>query len=187
MKHLLIFALLCLFFACNNDQGARGDLENDGTATEVNTTQTGWDRNRVAEFMNEAASAGMMEVQLGQLAQQQGSSQQVKDFGQMMVQDHSQANQQLQNVAQGMQMTLPAVMMEKHQEHVNDLQAKSGADFDNAYMDMMVKDHREDVNKFEQAQRNVTDAALKGWIDNTLPTLRTHLEHAQAVNDQINM
>ncbi|HEX2394093.1 MAG TPA: DUF4142 domain-containing protein, partial [Bacteroidales bacterium] len=103
-------------------------------------------------FINEAASAGLMEVELGKLAQLKGSSQQVKDFGRMMERDHSDANRKLQAISSKMGLTPSTRMLDKHQDHLDRLKNKSGAEFDDDYMDLMVKDHDEDVEKFQKAQ-----------------------------------
>jgi putative membrane protein len=133
-------------------------------------------------FAKEAASGGMMEVELGNLAQQNASSDRVKSFGQMMVRDHSAANDELKRLAMAKNMMLPDSMMKKHRDHVESMRKMTGKSFDNHYMQMMVKDHQEDVQKFEKASTGATDADLKGWAGKTLPTLRMHLDSAKAIN-----
>ena len=68
-------------------------------------------------------------------------------------------------------------------KHINELNQKSGKDFDDAYMSMMVDDHQGDVDKFEKASNNAKDAAVKAFAAKTLPVLRMHLDSAKAVND----
>ena len=148
MKHLLFAtALTFAFYACGDGTADQNMDTTEGTPTEVTTEDQALQPD-VRTFVEEAASGGMMEVQLGQMAQEKGSSQEVKDFGQMMVQDHGKANQQLQSIAQNLQMQLPQAMLDKHQQHVTELQNLSGADFDREYMSMMVEDHQEDISKF---------------------------------------
>ncbi|MBG9378139.1 DUF4142 domain-containing protein [Panacibacter sp. DH6] len=137
-----------------------------------------------ADFAVEAASGGMMEVELGKLAQEKAADQRVKDFGAMMVKDHSAANDKLKAIATAKNITLPAEMGDKHKKHVEDLAKKTGKDFDKAYMDMMVDDHEEDVKKFEDAAEKCKDADLKAFATETLPTLRTHLDAAKAIDDK---
>ncbi len=59
------------------------------------------------EFVKEAATGGMMEVELGKIAQEKGKSQQVKDFGKMMVDDHSKANADLKDLASKKNIEVP--------------------------------------------------------------------------------
>lgn len=137
------------------------------------------------QWATEAAGGGMMEVTLGQTAQQQAASQRVKDFGAMMVRDHSKANDELKAIASAKSFALPAALPEKHQQHVNDLTKKQGADFDKAYMKMMVNDHEEDVKKFEKAANEATDPAIRDFASRTLPVLRAHLDSAKAINKEL--
>lgn len=136
-------------------------------------------------WATETAGGGMMEVTLGQTAQQQAASQRVKDFGSMMVRDHTKANDELKAIATAKSFTLPAMLPEKHQKHVDDLSKKTGSDFDKAYIKMMVKDHEDDVKKFEKAASDATDPAIRDFAARTLPVLRTHLDSAKAINKDL--
>ncbi len=136
------------------------------------------------DFMNEAAMGGMAEVQLGKLAQEKASNPRVKAFGEMMVRDHSAANDDLKSIAGKKSVTLPADMG-KHQDHYNDLSKKSGHDFDKAYMKMMVDDHQDDIDAFEKTANNGTDPEVKTFASQKLPTLRKHLDSAKAINKSL--
>jgi putative membrane protein len=133
-------------------------------------------------FVMEAASGGMMEVEAGNMAQQKASRQSVKDFAAMMVRDHSQANTELKNFASGRNIMLTDSMMPKHRTHITAMQKMTGKAFDNHYMSMMVKDHKEDVSKFEKMANSATNPDLKNWAAKTLPVLKTHLDSAQAIS-----
>jgi putative membrane protein len=130
-------------------------------------------------FAKEAAVGGLMEVKLGQAAQEKAQSQDVKDFGKMMVEDHGKANDELKALAQQKNVKLPAGMDSAHRSMVSRLSKKSGADFDKAYMQEMVKDHAADVAEFRKASQEVKDPDLKGWADKTLPALEKHLQAAK--------
>lgn len=145
--------------------------------------QTGMSNMAAADrnFLMDAAMGGMMEVELGRLAAQQGASDAVKQFGQRMVDDHSKANQELMNLAQGKGITLPTTMDEKHHKDMTKLSSLSGADFDREYVKMMVSDHRKDVSEFEKESTRGTDADLREFASKTLPTLQEHLKLAEAL------
>jgi len=138
-----------------------------------------------ADFAMEAADGGMTEVMLGQLAQKNGSAKDVKDFGQMMVTDHSKANDELKSLAGQKNINLPASVSAEHQQMHDDLAKKTGKDFDKAYMDMMVDDHQKDIDLFQNEANNGTDADLKAWAAKTLPTLQKHLDRAKQVRDAL--
>lgn len=167
------------FQACNNEARKEDSVEN---AKESNDDLSTVEDND-AKFMVEAASGGMMEVALGQMAQQKARDQRVKDFGAMMVRDHTKANDELKALAASRNVSLPTTVGEDHQKHIHDLEQKTGADFDKDYMSMMVDDHEKDIKQFENTSDKGNDANLKAFASKTLPVLHVHLDSAKAVND----
>jgi putative membrane protein len=211
-KQLFSLSLLLssvVIFSCNNDGNntsttdttssttttTSGDANMTDTSTSTTTTMDTANRmgttsaNNVSEadkkFMNEAASGGMMEVEAGRLASETATSDRVKAFGNMMVQDHTNANNELKGLASQKNVMLPDSMMAKHRDHINMLKKKTGKEFDKAYMSMMVTDHNEDVNKFQVNSNKAADADLKGFASKTLPVLRKHLDSAKAINNSL--
>jgi putative membrane protein len=137
------------------------------------------------EFAQKAAEGGLMEVQLGQLAQQQAKDQQVVEFGQRMVQDHGQANEKLMAIAEQKAIQLPQELSGDAQQKYEEMQQLSGAEFDEAYMDEMVEDHEKDIAVFEQQAQAGQDPDLRVFAEETLPTLREHLKLAQEAQSQV--
>ena len=135
-------------------------------------------------FMKKAAQGGMAEVQLGQLAAEKGSSDEVKKFGQRMVDDHSKANDQLKQLAASKGVELPTSLNSKDEATKNRLSKLSGNAFDRAYMQDMVKDHTQDVSEFKKASQTAKDSDLKNWASQTLPTLEDHLKTAKSVSSE---
>jgi len=133
------------------------------------------------DFLMDAAMGGMMEVELGRIAAQQGASDAVKQFGQRMVDDHSKANEELMTLATSKGITLPTTLDDKHKEHLTKFSSMTGADFDRAYGKEMLSDHRKDVSEFEKQSTRGTDPDLKAFATKTLPTLREHLKLAEAL------
>lgn len=138
-----------------------------------------------SSFVKDAAMGGMMEVELGKLAGTQASSEDVKNFGQRMVTDHSKANDELKSIADKKGIALPGSVNKSQQKIIDKLSKKNGADFDRAYMKDMVKDHKMDVKAFEKQSKKGTDPDLKAFAAKTLPTLQDHLQSAQQINDQL--
>ena len=136
-------------------------------------------------FVMDAALGSLLEVESGKLAQQNGASQAVKDFGAMMVTDHGKASQELLTLASnhgiGLSMTLPA----DKQKHLDDMKKMTGKAFDRHYVNMMVSDHQKDISKFKKASTSAASDDLKTWATNTLPTLQKHLDSIQAVKKRI--
>lgn len=134
------------------------------------------------KFMMKAAQGGMAEVQLGQLAEQKGSAQGVKDFGARMVKDHSDANDKLKSLASSKGVTLPTTLDAKDQALSDKLSGMSGAAFDKMYMQSMVKDHRMDIAEFMKESSSGKDPDVKSFASMTLPILQDHLKMAEQVN-----
>ena len=197
MKKLSLIAVACLAFfgfqACN-DTGSEDPIKSANESNEVKqdsaehsgaNAQASTVSEEDSKFAVEAASGGMTEVQLGELAQQKASSQKVKDFGAMMVRDHSKMNDELKQVAASKNITLPPAPGEDHMDHIKKLSEKSGKEFDKDYMKMMVDDHKDDIDKFEKCSEDAKDPELKALATKALPTLREHYEAAKKINDAL--
>jgi putative membrane protein len=130
-------------------------------------------------FMVKAANGGLMEVAAGKLAHEKGSSKEVKEFGHHMMEDHEKANNELKQLAEAKKVMLPDSLDSDSKDKLDKLSKKSGKDFDKAYMDAMVSDHKKDVNDFEDATKNAKDTEVKAFAEKTLPTLKMHLDMAQ--------
>jgi len=130
-------------------------------------------------FMQKAAVGGMAEVELGKLAQQKAASDQVKQFGSHMVDDHSKANEELKQIAGAKGVALPTALDAKHQKAMEKMQQLSGASFDRAYLAEMQKDHDADIALFQKQSRSGKDADVKAFAAKTLPTLRDHKKMLQ--------
>jgi putative membrane protein len=161
-------------------QDSAGHMGSDSGSSAKSTTPVS---EADSKFAVKAASGGMMEVQLGELAQQKGASQRVKDFGAMMVRDHSKANDELKSLAAMKNVTLPPAPGGDHMDHIKDISKKTGKSFDKDYIKMMVDDHKEDIDAFEKASKDGNDADIKAFASKTLPTLRMHLDSAKAIHD----
>jgi putative membrane protein len=137
------------------------------------------------KFVTEAAQGGLAEVELGKLAAERGSNDAVKQFGQRMVTDHGKVNEEVKGLAPQKGVPLPTALDAKHKKLYDRLSKLSGAEFDRAYMDEMVKDHRKDVSEFRKAAKSAKDPDLKAWAAKTLPTLEAHLKQAETVHAQV--
>lgn len=148
---------------------------NSGTVMAVNSSD--------ADFAVNAANGGMSEVELGKLASEKATNAEVKAFGAMMASDHAKANEQLMALAEAKHITLPPTVADEQAKVKNELSTKSGAEFDKAYVDVQVKDHKKTVDLFEEASKNATDPDLKTFAVKTLPTLKAHLVKIQKIQE----
>ena len=160
--------------------GANGKSPQNAT-TSGTTTQMVSD----AEFAKMAAEGGLAEVKFGQLAEQKGTAQAVKDFGKRMVTDHSKANEELKTAAAKGKIAIPSEMSAKDQEVYNQLSKLSGEAFDQAYARDMVKDHKADIAGFNHEAKVGKDTAIKNFASQTLPTLEEHLRLAREIEHSV--
>jgi len=137
-------------------------------------------------FIKEAATGGLMEVELGRLAAEKASNAEVKQFAQRMVDDHGKANQQLSTIAQQKSVQVPTELTGKAKADHDRLSKLSGEQFDRAYMQLMVQDHRKDVGEFRKQSTKAKDADVKSFASQTLPTLEDHLQMAQQTQSALN-
>jgi len=133
------------------------------------------------KFIKDAADGGLAEVELGQLAASKGSSDEVKKFGQRMVDDHGKANDQLKQLASSKQVNLPTEPSAKHKATKAKLEKLSGDQFDKAYVAEMLKDHKKDVAEFQRESQSAKDPEVKSFASQTLPTLQDHLKQVQSM------
>ncbi len=138
-------------------------------------------------FMNSAAPGNMAEVELGKMASTKAASNDVKQFGQKMVEDHSKANDELKQIAAQKKVMLPPDVMPAHKQLMEKLSKLSGADFDKEYVAAMVVAHEKDVAAFENVSKTAADADVKAFATKTLPTLKMHLEMIKAMADKMGM
>lgn len=130
-------------------------------------------------FIQNAAQGGVAEVEMGKLAQQNGQSQDVKDFGKRMVDDHTKANDQLKQLASQKGVSIPDGPNAKDKSDIDRLSKLKADAFDKAYMKEMVSDHKKDVAEFQREANSGRDPDVKNWAGQTLPTLQDHLKMAQ--------
>lgn len=131
------------------------------------------------KFVKEAIEGNYAEVSMGQLAEQKGSSEDVKSFGKMLQDDHSKANTKLNSVAQGMGLTPPTGPTKKQMAAHDKLAKASGPAFDREFAKHMVADHKKDIRSYRKEAKKKDDAAA--YARDTLPDLEKHLNAAQAL------
>jgi putative membrane protein len=136
-------------------------------------------------FIQAAAKGGMAEVALGDLAGRNAKDDAVKRFGRRMVEDHGKANQELAQLAKDKGVEVPKDLDRSHKSTMDRLAKLQGDAFDRAYVEEMVKDHRNDVKDFERQAVRGKDLSLKEWAGKTLPTLREHLREIENISAKV--
>ncbi len=185
MKTILISTLIAFAFyaiSCNEEKNTN--------STEVTTEQNEIKKDSAntandATFAIAAADGGMIEVKLGQLAQNNGSSAKVKEMGKMMETDHSKAGDELIVWAMKHGVSLPTEMSADKQARYNSFTSKKGVAFDKAYASFMIEDHEMDIQAFKKQADEGSNSELKSWAAGKLPLLEHHLEMAKTTNDMV--
>jgi putative membrane protein len=136
---------------------------------------SGADSNSDESFYTSAAAGGLAEVNAGKLAEAKASSEAIKDFGGMMVKDHSTANQKLWSVAADKNIKLPTISSVEQTAALEKLKLLSGASFDRAYIRNKLEAHRDTVVLFKKEISSGRDAQAKQFAAATLPTVQAHL------------
>lgn len=200
MKNYFLIAVSGLFMvACNNagetESTAIDSLNNatdttfndsNGNATHLNNkpadTATISNSNATSnEFVSKAVAGGMMEVEMGKLAQSNGASDGVKNYGKMLEKDHGAANDKLKDIAGRENIAVPAAISPEQRQHIDKMQALRGKDFDKAFIPMMIEDHKKEIAEFKKAADANENASIKAFAKSTLPTLETHLSKVKSL------
>ncbi|MEG4144987.1 DUF4142 domain-containing protein [Microcoleus sp. Pol12B5] len=127
-------------------------------------------------FVMQAGQLGMLEVELGRLAVQRGSSAGVKQYGQEMVEEHTRANQELMQLVMQKQVELPTEMSTQNTALMDRLSGLSGTSFDTAYKQAMIESHNQAIALFQAQSQQGQDPDLKAWATQKLPNLQAHLQ-----------
>jgi putative membrane protein len=195
---MILFSLpiAALFFSCDGrNTGGSGESGDN----ELLSGNNEWDSSERNEFIKKARQTNLTEIRAGEIAQNKAQSAEVKQFGQTLVTDHRNANQQLERAvqqqgqqnqqnqqnSQNQQQPMSNELDDEHRNKIQKLQETSNQEFDKQFLDMMVKDHEKTISDFEDAKENA-DQQLSSYIDNTLPVLRKHLETAKRLQGQQN-
>ncbi len=133
------------------------------------------------DFVEDASAKGVAEVEAGKLAQEKGTSSDVKAFADMMVKDHRAANEKLQALAtsKDIKVSTDADLVDKAKAMI--LELRGAKSFDQAYANNQVKAHEATIELFQDYAKDGKDAELKAFATQTLPTLQVHLEKARAL------
>lgn len=130
-------------------------------------------------FVQKAAQGNMAEIKMAELGIRRAQNDQLKDFARQLHRDHLQASNKLHTVAQQLGVTPEKELKGKHQQELKKLE--SASNFDREFTLAALKDHAHDVALYEKAQSHIRDAQVKQYAEQTLPTLRQHLEKTRTL------
>lgn len=134
------------------------------------------------KFVKQEAAAGMALVKLAGLGAQKAVRPEVKAFAEMIVKDHTTANEELSKLAATKGVEISAVIAPKYAEAFQNLEKTESADFDKEFLNVAVSSHKKCVGSFENAAQSAADSDVKSWAEEKLPTLKAHLAQAQKLS-----
>lgn len=137
------------------------------------------------EFMTNAARGSQLEVQLGRLAADKASSPEVKQFGERLVTDHGQLGQKLQQLSSSLNITPEMQLSPEQQGAVSRLQSLSGKAFDREFIKAMIADHTKTISEFKRMSTQASNADIKQFATEALPTLEEHLKMAREISGKL--
>ena len=146
---------------------------------------TAWAQDMTAQdFVTQAASGGLFEVQSSELALQSAQDTEIQEFANQMITDHTTNNQELMAIAQAENLSMPAELGSPHAEMMQALQSAEGEAFDSAYVQNQVVAHETAVTLYQTYAEGGDNEALMAYAEKSLPVLQQHLEHAQSLTGQ---
>jgi putative membrane protein len=168
--------------ACNNNAENPDEANPTATSTDAATpTGTSAANDHAAQFLTDVIQTNNAEIKFGQAAQDMGSTQAVKDFGKMLVDDHTKANEQAKQLAMALNVPVPEGTTPEADSELKMATGMSGADFDKDFATAMVNGHQKAIDKFQQEADSSDPATVTDFAKQTLPTLKKHLQTAQSL------
>tara|TARA_A100001518_G_C1225728_1_gene74146 strand:- start:3865 stop:4380 length:516 start_codon:yes stop_codon:yes gene_type:complete len=130
-------------------------------------------------FVDEASAKGIAEIETAKMALDKGTSEDVKQFAKMMIDDHTKANQELAQLTQAkdLEMSDEATLMDKAKAMI--LKLRDGENFDEAYANNQVVAHEQTIEMYQDYVEGGENADLKQFAQKTLPKLEEHLKQAK--------
>jgi len=169
----------------NSNQAVVVDSNSNMTGSNMNMSNSMSGMTAPEGFMTEAARGGMAEVELSRLATTKSQNAEVKKFANQMIQDHTNANTELKQLAGKKNVTLPTELDAAHKATKDKLSGLAGAEFDKEYVSAMVADHEKTVALFQSQASGGTDADAKAFAAKTLPKLQGHLDMIKAMQGKM--
>ncbi len=186
------FCSVLLLISCNNNSSKTETINTDtikhasaDTTIMAVDTSTAKLKGTMNEFVTKASEGGMMEVAMGKLAETNGGSPDIKEYGKMLEKDHGMDNADLQGIAVAERIQMSPGLKEDQTRYLKDLEAKRGANFDKTFIDMMIEDHTKDIEEFKAAAANNENEKVRAFAAKTLPVLQKHLDKAREIKGKM--
>jgi putative membrane protein len=184
---ITLVMLSSIALSCAQQSSQTADFQRDSVNQEDKNVNTGniEQSKSDSEFVLAAADGGMLEARLGELALTKALSPEVKSFAQSMVTDHGKANEELKILASKSNISIPETLSATSQEKYDAIAQKDGEDFDRAYAEAMVDDHKETIENFYVEANKGSESEIRAWAEAKVPILEHHLMMAKKTYDVV--
>jgi len=184
---LYLFALLFICVSCSNVKDSKESADSINKAKDTSdvpmvTGGIAVDEDD-AKFATEAANGGMAEVEFARVALTKTTNASIKDFANMMLNDHGKANEELKAIAADKNITLPTAIDNDHQQKLDKLTTKTGRDFDKDYADAMADGHQKMLDLMKKESEKGHDPELRAFATKTIPVVQSHLDLIKKIRD----
>lgn len=191
MKRTIYFLTTCalLFISCNSNKDATAAADSVNRAKDItpNTMARGTLGVKVsdAEFATKAASDGLAEVEFSKIALENAVNAQLKYFARMIIRDYSKTNKELASIAAKKNITLPLTMDEQDQKKSIELNEKSKAEFDKAYIETIANKNKKVLKLIQDESKDGKDADIRAFATKTVSIAQSHLNMANVIHDGV--
>ena len=178
-NYLMTLLLALMLAACDSKPEATEQAEEineekfDDTSTED-----------LSEFIVEAYTNNLMLTEASQIASGKATAQNVKDYALAAREEHRQIGQEMETLAQKLNITLPTTLATADDDRMESLRQASGEEFDEEYTEMLEELNDKLVEEFDDVEGEVQNSDAKAFVNQTLITLRNHQEQTDALEDQ---
>jgi len=159
------------------------DSQSGSASSQAQTQRSDKD---AAKFIRNSAQHNNLEMALAEVGARKAQDPELKAFSQQLQQDHRQASQQLQPIAQQYGVDVNQPVKGKHERQLNQLQKMSaGAEFDQEYAEMLLRNHQRSINMFESAATRIQAPEVRQYTETMLPKLRQHMQQAATIASNV--
>lgn len=184
-KAFVVLGLIALSLTSCKDTGKPVDTKE--VAKDKNAAQFNEEASeKEATFFITIAEIDLAEIEIAKLAELKTSNAVVKQYAQQLIKNHTQSNAELKTLADKRQLAIPTSITDEGKEKYVNLDKKTGLDFDKAFINAMIDDHKKAIKKMEEAsQDNDKDQTVKEWASNKIAGLTDHLQQAKMLKEKL--
>lgn len=188
---ILILSTFLIFSSLINCTNGKQEDKKSGAADEQyiseekrvdGEVEEQWSRGEINEFLLYASMINQMQIRIGEMAKKKAATQKVKNYGNLLLEDHTLSLRTLKQIIDDRDMNIPDTLSQNFNNMIADLQNASGAEFDRKFVNLMIEDHKKAIAKFENAKAHIPEEEpIYKWVDNSLPALHRHEQKGKQV------